>query len=85
MNRNDRLQALFMEMEMQRALLKSGAEDLRHSFVRRLVSRIRPWQMAGRMAGRALRHRSVWVGAASILMTLWRRSRAHRKDKSAQQ
>ncbi len=75
MDREARLQALLAEMELQRVLLRSGTEEIREGLLPTLISQIRPWQLAARL----LHTRPVWLGAASILMTLWRRSRAHRR------
>lgn len=76
MDREARLQALLAEMELQRALLRSGADEMRERLIPALMSQIQPWQLAARL----LHARPVWLGAASILMTMWRRSRAQRRS-----
>lgn len=76
MDREARLQALLAEMELQRTLLRSGAGEVRERLLPALMSHVQPWRLAARL----LHLRPVWLGAASILMTMWRRSRAQRRS-----
>ena len=77
MERELRLQALLAEMELQRSMLQASVGELRNNLGPGLVARIKPLRL---VAG-VLHSRSVWLGAASVLLTMWRRSSSHRRQR----